>query len=68
MNLLCMMKIETPCKIKRNDKSVYLFQLKFVETKLLEIINTIQSHSLNTIIILFSDHGCGGEINWKIQK
>ena len=50
------------------DKSVYLFQLKFVETKLLEIINTIQSHSLNTIIILFSDHGCGGEINWKSQK
>ena len=52
----------------KNDKSAYLSQLKFTETKILEIIDTIQSHSPNAVIILISDHGYRGEINWENPK
>ena len=50
------------------DKSAYLSQLKFAETKILEIIDTIQSHSPNAVIIIFSDHGYRGDIDWENPK
>ena len=50
------------------DKSAYLSQLKFTETKMLEIIDTIQSHSPNAVIIIFSDHGYRGDIDWENPK
>jgi len=50
------------------DKSAYLSQLKFTETKMLELIDTIQSHSPNAVIIIFSDHGYRGEIDWENPK
>jgi hypothetical protein len=50
------------------DKSAYLSQLKFTETKMLELIDTIQSHSPNAAIIIFSDHGYRAEINWENPK
>jgi hypothetical protein len=51
-----------------NDKSAYLSQLKFSETKILEIIDAIQSHSPYAVIILISDHGYRSEINWENPK
>lgn len=50
------------------DKSAYLSQLKFTETKMLELIDTIQSHSPDAAIIIFSDHGYRAEINWENPK
>ena len=50
------------------DKSAYLAQLKFTETKMLELIDTIQSHSPNAVIIIFSDHGYRGDIDWENPK
>jgi len=50
------------------DKSAYLSQLKFTETKMLELIDTIQSHSPNAVIIIFSDHGYRGDIDWENPK
>lgn len=50
------------------DKSAYLSQLKFAETKMLEIIDRIQSHSPDAVIIMISDHGYRGEINWENPK
>jgi len=52
----------------RYDKSAYLSQLKFTETKVLELIDTIQSHSPNAVIIISSDHGYRGEIDWENPK
>jgi len=49
----------------QNDRPAYLSQLKFTEKKILEIIDTIQSHSPDAVIILFSDHGYREEINWE---
>jgi hypothetical protein len=51
-----------------NNKSAYLSQLKFTETKMVEIVDTIQSHSPDAVIILLSDHGYRGEINWENPK
>ena len=47
----------------KKDKSAYLSQLKFSEKQILKIINTIQSHSPDSVIILMSDHGYREEIN-----
>ena len=52
----------------KKDKSAYLSQLKFSEKQILKIINTIQSHSPDSVIILMSDHGYREEINWKNPK
>ena len=53
---------------KAEGKPEYLSQLKFAETKILKIIDTIQSHSPDAVIILLSDHGYRAEINWENPK
>ena len=47
------------------DKNAYLEQLKFVNKKTLEIIDSIQERSSENIIIIISDHGYRYYINWE---
>ena len=49
----------------RGDKNAYLEQLKFVNKKTLEIIDSIQERSSENIIIIISDHGYRYYINWE---
>jgi len=45
------------------DKEGYLDQLIFTERKILEIIDSIQKRSPESVIIVYSDHGYRQEIN-----
>jgi hypothetical protein len=47
------------------DKSAYLEQLKFVNKKIIKIIDRIQERSSDTVIILISDHGYRHYIDWN---
>ena len=47
------------------DKNAYLEQLKFVNKKMIKIIDGIQERSPDAIIILMSDHGYRHYINWN---
>jgi len=47
------------------DKNAYLEQLKFVNKKTLEIIDSIQEKASTNIIIIISDHGYRFYINWE---
>ena len=47
------------------DKNAYLEQLKFVNKKTLEIIDSIQERASTNIIIIISDHGYRFYINWE---
>ena len=52
----------------QNDKTAYLSQLKFTEKRILELIDTVQSRSPNSIILVMSDHGFRPEIDWQNPK
>ena len=45
------------------DKDGYFDQLKFAETKSLELIDSIQKRSPESVIIMYSDHGYREEID-----
>jgi len=45
------------------DKEGYLNQLIFTERKILELIDSVQKHSPESVIIVYSDHGYRQEIN-----
>ena len=47
------------------DKNAYLEQLKFVNKKMIKIIDGIQERSPDAVIILISDHGYRHYINWN---
>lgn len=47
------------------DNNAYFKQLLFTNTKMLEIIDSIQNHSPTAIIMIIADHGYRGEINWE---
>jgi len=53
---------------KWTDKSAYLSQLKFTEKQMIKIVDDIQVHSPDSVIIIVSDHGFRGEINWENPK
>lgn len=46
------------------DKEGYFDQLLFTQKKALELIDSIQKRHPETVIIVISDHGFRGEINW----
>ena len=47
------------------EKSAYLDQLIFTNQKMLELIDSIQDRSPESVIMVFSDHGFRAEINWE---
>ena len=47
------------------DKVAFLQQTKFAEKKIIELVDSIQARSPDSIIIIISDHGFRGEIDWK---
>jgi hypothetical protein len=51
-----------------NDKNAYLEQLIFTNKKMLELIDSIQSRSPDSVIIIVSDHGYRPDINWENPK
>lgn len=57
-------QISTDPKLKIN-KNAYLEQLIFTERKILELIDSVQKQSPDAVIIIHSDHGFRGEINWE---
>jgi len=51
-----------------NDKNAYLEQLKFTEKYTTQLVSSITKNNPDAYIVLFSDHGWRGEINWKEQS
>ena len=50
--------------VNDTDKNAYLEQLIFADTKTLEMIDSIQTRSPESVIIVISDHGFRPYINW----
>jgi hypothetical protein len=50
---------------KNDDKQAYLEQVLFAEKKIIELVDSIQKRSPETVIILLSDHGFRGDIDWE---
>ena len=47
------------------DKDAFLAQSKFTEKKMIELVDAIQSRSPDSIIMIVSDHGFRGDIDWE---
>ena len=50
------------------NKTAYLEQLKFTEKFTLELVSNIQKTDKDSYIVILSDHGYRGQINWKDQN
>ena len=46
------------------EKKAYLDQLIFTNKKMLELVDSIQERSPESVIMIFSDHGFRAEIDW----
>ena len=51
--------------IDPTNKNAYLEQLIFADKKTLELVDSIQNRSAESVIIIMSDHGFRQYINWE---